>query len=598
MRGPAPEGRLSTANGLRVLIAAYFAVLLIIAAVTIPTLVDTLNTLNREQQVYDTASAAVSELLVGALNQETGVRGYALAGLSSFLQPLELGETQYGQSLAVLQGTDLGPTFSRDLTSTARAFEDWKVLADQVVTEVRRGDIAAARAHAEQTEAKNRFDAFRKAQNALSMTVRNQVRSDRHSLHQKVVLSLIIICAALAFGALIGIGMLIWWSIWGRSNATREREMTDHAVLLQSAIDASSDSIFAKDTEGRHILSNRARAAALTQGNGDTVLVGRKVDEFVDPALSHEIRRHELEVMRSGSSRTFEETLPQPDGMHFYSVTKNPLRDATGSVIGIVGVERDITRERALLLDRERLYHLEHELALTLQISMLSNVTVDDERIATCTRYIPAEDRLSVGGDWYDLFPLEGGRVGLTVGDAVGHGVQSVTSMGGLRSALTALVGLGFEPGRTLDGLDRFADQSLVSRYATCLYAVLDLSAGELSYSSAGQTPAVLVSRDGEVTLLNRIQDPPLAVPNPGRRTCTVPFVMGSTILAYTDGLIERREEEIDTSLARMVTTVRRLANETVDDLCDGLLDELVRSRSHRDDVAMVAVRFVKDATP
>ncbi len=594
MRGPAQRGRLSTANGLRVLIAAYFAVLLIIAAVTIPTLVDTLNTLNRQEQVYDAASAAASQMLVGALNQETGVRGYVLAGNTSFLQPLKLGESQYDQSLAVLQRIDLGPAFSRKVGSTADALGDWKVLADRVVADVHRGDLAAARTLAK--AGKRQFDSFRREQDSLSMTVRSALKSDRQSLHQKVVLSLSILGAALAFGALVGIGILIWWRIWGRHTTMRERQMADQAILLQSAIDATSEGIFAKDTEGRHILANRARAAALTQGDADAALVGKTVDEFIEPALSHEIRDHEREVMRSGSSHRFEEALPQSDGTHFYAVTRSPLRDANGHVVGIVGVDRDITRERELLLDRERLYQLEHELALTLQFAMLGNDVLDDDRIETCTRYIPAIDRLSVGGDWYDLFQLNEDCIGITVGDAVGHGVESATAMGRLRIALAALVGLGFEPGSTLDGLDRFADQSPESRYATCLYGVIDLSASELSYSSAGQMPPVLIGPDGEVKLLSRVQDPPLAVANQGRRTGTVPFVAGSTILAYTDGLIQRKEEEIDTGLARLVAAVRRLANESVNDLCDGVVDELTPSRRQRDDIAMVAVRFINGA--
>jgi PAS domain S-box-containing protein len=594
MRGPAHKGRLSTANGLRVLIAAYFVVLLIIAAVTIPTLVDTLNTLNRQEEVYDAASAAASEILVGALNQETGVRGYVLAGNTSFLGPLELGERQYDQSLAVLRGIDLSPSFSREVRSTADAFGDWKALADRIVADVRRGDLAAARTAAEQ--GKRQFDSFRREQDSLSLTVRSALKADRQSLHQKVVLSLSILGAALAFGALVGIGILIWWRIWGRTTSMRERQMADQAILLQSAIDATSEGIFAKDTEGRHILANRARAAALTQGDEDAVLVGKTVDDFVVPALSHEISDHEREVMRSGSSRSFEETLPQPDGTHFYAATRSPLRDADGQVVGIVGVERDITRERELLLDRERLYQLEHELALTLQMAMLGNDVIDDDRIEACTRYIPAIDRLSVGGDWYDLVQLNENCIGMTVGDAVGHGVESATAMGRLRSALAALVGLGFEPGSTLDGLDRFAEQSPESRYATCLYGVIDLSASELSYSSAGQMPPVFIGPDSEVTLLNRIQDPPLAVRNQGRRTCTVPFVAGSTILAYTDGLVQRRKEDIDTGLARLVAAVRRLANESVDDLCDGVVDELAPLRRRRDDIAMVAVRFINGA--
>jgi PAS domain S-box-containing protein len=594
MRWPAAQGRLTTLTGLRLLIAAYFVVLVVITATTVPTLVDTLQTLDREQAVYDTTSTAVSDLLIGALNQETGVRGYALGGQQMFLQPVTLGRTQYDRALARLRRTDLGPTFSRQVEKTAAEFTSWRVLADQIVADVGRGDLHAARALVEQTRGKDRFDEFRAAQSTLAATVHEAVRSNRQSLHQKVELSLIILGAAVAFGGLVGVGILLWWRIWGRRTALWERSMTDQALLLQAAIDASSDSIFAKDATGRHILSNRARAAALTRGDHDAELVGHTVEEFLSPEVAGEIRAHEDEVMRSGTSSNFEETLPQPDGTHVYAVTKSPLRGAGGEVVGIVGVARDVTAERALLFDRERLYQLEHQLAVTLQEALLGNDSVDDDRVDACTRYIPAGNQLSVGGDWYDLFQLTADRVGLVVGDAVGHGVDSVTAMGQLRSALAALVGLGLDPGATLEKLDLFARQHPGGQYATCLYAVLDLAAAELTYSTAGQMPPALLTRDRQVTLLDRHQDPPLAVPNEGRRTHSVHFPVGSTILLYTDGLVERRREDIDAGLRRLVAALHRVADAPVGELCDSLIDELLGTEERRDDVAMVAVRYLK----
>ena len=590
------RGQLSSLNGLRLLIVANFVVLLVIAAVAVPTLVDTVQTLDREQAVYDATSAAVSDLMIGALNQETGVRGYALAGLPKFLEPARDGVTQYDHALSELRRTDLGPAFSAQVARTAAAFGAWRSLADQVVGDVRHSNLAGARALAEQTQGKTRFDAFRAAQGALSVTVRDEVRADRRSLHQKVVLSLIVLVAALAFGAIVGVGIMIWWRVWGRRTAAWERRMADRAVLLQAAIDASSDSIFAKNVAGRHILSNTARAAALSGGDSDARLIDRTTEDFLGPELGAVIREHELEVMSTGESRNFEEALPQPDGTHFYAVTKSPLKDSNGRIVGIVGVARDVTEERALLFDRERLYQLEHELAVTLQLSMLGNDTLDDERVDVCTRYLPAVDRLSVGGDWYDLFSLPDDRIGLAVGDAVGHGVESVTAMGRLRSAMAALVGLGLDPAATIEALDRFARQSPHANYATCLYAILDLSAEELSYSSAGQMPPILLAPDRGVRVLDGHQDPPLAVPNEGRHVHTIPFPIGSTIFVYTDGLVERRDEEIDTGLQRLADVLARVAHSPASDVCDLIVDELIGRDEQRDDIAMVAVRFVEEA--
>jgi PAS domain S-box-containing protein len=587
--------RFSTVGWLRLLLGSYFGLLVIIGATVVPTLVETLSTLNQEQTVYDTASSSVSDLLIGALNQETGVRGYVLSADPSFLQPDTLGVTQYDHSLAQLKRIDLGPTFSNEVSQTSKAFGQWQGLADQIVAAVRRGDSAGARQLSELSEGKSRFDAFRTAQDDLGRTVHHDLESSRHSLHLKVTVSLVILVAALGLGVLVGIGLLFWWRVSGRDSARLERKMADQSVLLQAAIDATSDSIFAKDLEGRHILSNRARVASLTQGASDVNIVGRTVEEFLSPELAQETRDQEREIVRTGVSSELEERLPQPDGTHFYRVSKAPLRDAVGSVTGIVGVARDVTIQRELLLDRERLYQLEHELVTALQLAMLGNDTLDHGRVEASTRYVPALDRLSVGGDWYDLIALSSDRVGFTVGDAVGHGVESATAMGQLRSALAAIIGMDLDPGPTLEGLDEFARRNRAARYATCVYAILDPPNEKMTFSSAGQLPGVIVDVDGSVELLSGTQDPPLSVSRRPRHTNTRPFSVGSTVLFYTDGLVERRGESIEIGLQRLVRTVTELPSDLpIDELCDRIIDEMDESGVRHDDVALVALRLLK----
>jgi PAS domain S-box-containing protein len=590
---PTARGRTPSDRAPRILLIGYFVVLVVIVASTVPTLIGTLQTLNRQQAAYDTADAAASQVLVGALNQETGIRGYALSGQTSFLQPFLSGSTQYAQAMGQLRHIDLGPRFRGQVRSTSRAFDAWRVLAAAAVADVRRHDTAAALTATRQAGRKARFEEFRRRQSALAATVKSQLRASRDSLHNHVELSLVGLGLATVLGVLIGIGMWVWWRISGRRTALQQRELADRALLLQAAIDASSDSLYAKDLGGRHVLANRARAMVLA-GDPEADLVGHTVDEFVDRDVAADIHRNEQLVMDTGHERQFQEVLPQVDGPHVFSIRKSPLRSPDGEVTGIVGVARDITREIELLAARERLYQIEHSLAETLQLSMLGTDRIDDPRVEVCARYHPASDEMAVGGDWYDILPTPDDRVALIVGDAVGHGLDSATAMGQLRSALAALVNVGADPATTLEALDRFAHGLPRARSATCLVAHIDPEAEELEYSCAGHLPPIIARPGYPPEVLPFTQDPPLAVRRSRpRRTTKVPFPVGSVVVLYTDGLVERRGELIDIGLGGLTALIDRLGDVSMDDLCETIMGQPVDVALRQDDAAMISARIV-----
>jgi serine phosphatase RsbU (regulator of sigma subunit) len=269
-------------------------------------------------------------------------------------------------------------------------------------------------------------------------------------------------------------------------------------------------------------------------------------------------------------------------------------------VIGVVGVARDVTEERALRADRERLYRVEHELATTLQQAMLGrNSLEDDDRLEICAKYQPAVTQMSVGGDWYDVVAQADGAVGLIAGDVVGHGIDSATVMGQLRSALAALAVSGRGPAAALEALDEFAFTIPGARSATCVYAIVDPDHERLTYSCAGHMPPVLLAPDGAAQILDGAQDPPLAATHRGRprRTTTVDFRVGSMLLLYTDGLIERRTESIDQGFDRLVAEVDTHRDLSMAALCDELITSLLRGQSQRDDVAIVAARLLHAST-
>lgn len=593
-----PTDRRLWLRGPRLLIVGYFVVLVVIVAATVPALVTTLDTLNRQQATYDKANAAVSELLVSALNQETGVRGYVLTGDPSFLQPYDLGSAQYARAMSQLRRIELGTPFRDEVSVAASSFQRWHAMASTAITDVQHHNSPAALGTSVQAGAKDYFDAFRRDQSALASSVEQDLRASRQSLHRQVEFALLVLILAATVGTLIGLGMWLWWRLWGRQAAERDAELANRAVLMQSAIDATSDSLYAKDLTGRHILANRARAAAVSGGDADADLIGHTIDEFVDAEVAADIRRNEELVLRTGEGRRFEEVLPQPDGPHVFSMVKSPLRDFRGEITGIVGTARDVTAEMALLADRERLYQLEHRLAETLQLSMLGTDRIDDARIEVCARYRPAADDMAVGGDWYDVVPAPDSRVALIVGDAVGHGIDAATAMGQLRSALAALAYAGLNPGTALEALDRFAADLPRARSATCLVALIDPVRREIEYSCAGHMPPVVARPGGRPERLDLAQDPPLAVPRSRpRRTTTVPFPPGSVIVLYTDGLVERRNELIDIGLERLETLIENLVGPSMDELCDKVIGDLGVDQRQRDDIAVISARLAHSST-
>ncbi|MEU7663858.1 PP2C family protein-serine/threonine phosphatase [Streptomyces lincolnensis] len=255
------------------------------------------------------------------------------------------------------------------------------------------------------------------------------------------------------------------------------------------------------------------------------------------------------------------------------------------------------TRARELqdLNDRLRQAHArEREVALALQEAMLpAHRQVGHHRAAV--RYRPAVGALNVCGDWYDLVDLVGGnRIGVSVGDVVGHGLAAAGVMGQLRSALTATSRVADGPAQALDVLGRYAHVVDGAESATAVTTFVDFDRRTITYSSAGHPPPALVRPDGRVEFLDRATDPPLdARPDPEPRPeAETAFADGDTLVLYTDGLIERRREDIDTGLARLADALTRHRASDPDTLADAVLLELLPPGGATDDTALIVVRL------
>ncbi|WP_338899840.1 SpoIIE family protein phosphatase [Streptomyces sp. TG1A-60] len=255
------------------------------------------------------------------------------------------------------------------------------------------------------------------------------------------------------------------------------------------------------------------------------------------------------------------------------------------------------TRGRELQEVNERLREAhahEREVALALQTAMLPAPNpLGHHRAAV--RYQPATEALNVCGDWYDLVDLPGGdRIGLAVGDVVGHGLAAACVMGKLRSALSAASLVANGPAQALDALGLYARSVDGAQNTTAVQTRIDWESHTITYSSAGHLPPALLSRDGTVAFLEQATDPPL-----GARPEHIPrveailgFTEGDTLVLYTDGLIERRDEDIDHSLARLADALTRHRGSAPEPLADALLLELLPSGRATDDTALVILRL------
>ncbi|MER6495565.1 PP2C family protein-serine/threonine phosphatase [Streptomyces griseorubiginosus] len=255
------------------------------------------------------------------------------------------------------------------------------------------------------------------------------------------------------------------------------------------------------------------------------------------------------------------------------------------------------TRAREIQEFNERLrqaHAREREVALALQEAMLpvSRQSLHDR---AAVRYRPAVGALNVCGDWYDLVDLVGGRgVGVSVGDVVGHGLGAACVMGQLRSALSAASRVAEGPAQALDVLGRYANVIEGAESATAVTTFIDFEHGTITYSSAGHPPPMLVHADGRVECLDKATDPPLdARPDPiPRPQATTTFSAGATLALYTDGLVERRHEDVDIGLARLADSLTRHREEDPETLADAVLGELLPTSGATDDTALVIVRL------
>ncbi len=231
----------------------------------------------------------------------------------------------------------------------------------------------------------------------------------------------------------------------------------------------------------------------------------------------------------------------------------------------------------------------QRETALALQHAILGPAYLPP---GFAVRYQAASRPLQVGGDWYDIVDLDDGRIGLVVGDCVGHGLSAATVMGQLRSACRALLLERPSPRVALAGLDRFAERLPGARCTTAVCAVLNPETGELVYSSAGHPPAIVMHADGSIRIIEDGRTIPVGVrPDRRRPEARLTLPARAVLLLYTDGLVERRHTGLDDGIAEVCALLRESRDAELEHLASQIMQRLAPSGGYQDDVALLLYR-------
>ncbi|WP_246036325.1 SpoIIE family protein phosphatase [Cellulomonas telluris] len=350
----------------------------------------------------------------------------------------------------------------------------------------------------------------------------------------------------------------------------------------------------------------RAEAVALGHEGPEWLLNSSRVQQALASGTDHVAEPFVVDV-DSLPGRTTPRQLTLLRALGLGSALVVPLRARSG-VIGVLCLVHErtdafgqdavvtaahLSSRAGVVLENVRLYLAERDAAVTLQHSLLP-VLGDVAGLDVAASYLPSGRRAEVGGDWFDAFALPDGAVSLAVGDVVGHDLRAAASMGQLRSLLRAAVWSGDEPGGALARLDELVRGLEIADLATCVQVRWERTdaGARLTWATAGHPPALVRLPDGDVVELTGGATTPVGLAGPGRGTQasrTVP--PGSTLVLYSDGLVERRDRTLREGIAVLRAALAAVpASATAEQVRDALVDELV-GRHQEDDVCLLVVR-------
>jgi PAS domain S-box-containing protein len=353
------------------------------------------------------------------------------------------------------------------------------------------------------------------------------------------------------------------------------------------------------------VLTDEARAVVARAAGGVDTVVARAARDHVDDLVDRVVRERGplaildvaadgLDASSLGPAITSLLAVPLCEGdqvigsIHVGTLTRRDFDDET------VGLLRLAADRAGLAIARTRLYERERGIAQELQRSLLPKRMPPVPGVALDARYLPGVNGTTVGGDWYDAIALPSGRVALAIGDVVGRGIAAAATMGQMRSALRAILMQADDTGAMAGRLNRFAHAlGTEAVMTTVVLAILEPATGTLRYTNAGHPPPLLVGPDGSSRFLIAAPSPPMGVvASPRYPEHTTVLEPGSTIVLYTDGLVEAPSEVLDVGLERLLQAARG-AGDDVAATCERLLERgLSAAATRSDDVTLLVVRM------
>ncbi|MDQ1012786.1 PAS domain-containing protein/anti-sigma regulatory factor (Ser/Thr protein kinase) [Streptomyces sp. V4I23] len=282
---------------------------------------------------------------------------------------------------------------------------------------------------------------------------------------------------------------------------------------------------------------------------------------------------------------------------------------------GEVALADELTARAAVSIDNARRFTRERGASRTLQRQLLPQHLPQQPAVDVAHRYLPTDDVTGVGGDWAEVIPLSGARVGLVVGDVVGHGLQAAATMGRLRTTVEALARLDMAPDELLTRLDDLVGRSPerhpglledtadggpagagglypdVAIGVTCLYAVYDPVSRRCAMARAGHLPPAIVTPDGSCAFPELPAGPPLGLGGMPFEAVETELPEGSLIALFTNGLVEARDRDIDDQLDTLSRLLSDGHGRPLEELCDRAVAELRPDGAATDDTALLLVR-------
>jgi PAS domain S-box-containing protein len=383
-------------------------------------------------------------------------------------------------------------------------------------------------------------------------------------------------------------GLLVSAAVRDVSDRKAAEERISELALI---VESSQDAILTKTLDG--VITFWNAAAARMYGYTAQEAVGRHVSMLAPPGHEEEIdallarigrgeRVDHYETLRMTRTRTLLDV----------DILLCPVRTRDGVIVGGCAIARDIAGHKRAQQEITRLYEQQRHIALTLQRALMGSPP-PVPGMDTASRYRPATRGAGVGGDWFDLIPLGAGRVGVLVGDVMGRGLEAATVMGQLRSAANALARTGMPPAQLMHALDAVA-RDLPDQLITCCYLVINANHGEVTAASAGHLPVLLVQPDATVGQLPVPVSVPLGVGGIPHQETTLRVPHRSTLVLYTDGLVETRDSDLGTQINALESELRSIfaTTSSLEQAADRVLAALLPSSGEpADDVTLLLAR-------